>query len=142
MAPDNTSRAPGVPAARRFRFVVLGGLLVEALLLAAAAVLAGRQVVSGASRSPGTGAALAAVALGMALVLALAGRAYARGGRGRGFVVTWQLVLAGSAGTVIGAGPTAGLLVLAWFVVLVAVVVVVGAMADASREPRGPALED
>lgn len=130
----------GAPV-RRFRHVVLGGLLVEAVALAAVAVLAGWQMVSRGSRSPGTGGALAVLTLAVAAVLVLAGRAYARGGRGRGFVVTWQLVLAGSAGTIIGARPATAFLVVAWGVVVVAALVVVAAVADAAREPRGPALE-
>lgn len=140
--PDEDDVTPrGGRPRRRFRHLVLGGLLLEAAGLAVVAALTGREVLSGGSRSMSTGAALALLVLAVAAVLVLVGRSYARGGRGRGLVVTWQLVLAGSAGTIIGAGPAAGFLVAAWAVVTVAAVVVVAAVADAAREPRGPALE-
>lgn len=126
---------------RLARPVVVVGTFVEALAVLAGAVWALVVVVGGHAAAPAAAGALAAWAALLGVGLGFAGRAFARSGSGlaRGVVVTWQLVQAGSAGTIIGAGGTAtGALVGAWLAAALAVVVVVAAAVDSwhSHRPR------
>lgn len=119
------------------------GLEVVVLIAAAAWVL--WQVLTGASSAPGPAVVLAAFALLAALMLGAAARSVLRGGSGpaRAVVVTWQLVQAGSAGTIIGAGGSrASALVGAWVAVALALGVVLSTVLDARRTARPPRQDD
>ncbi len=108
------------------------GLEVAALLAAAGWMV--WQVVAGAAAAPGAALGLALFAVLLALGRAAAARAVHRHGSGpaRAVVVTWQLVQAGSAGTIIGAGDTVpAALTGAWVAALLAIAVVVAAVLDA-----------
>lgn len=120
---------------------VLIGVGLEAAALAAAVAWMVWQVVTGASAAPGPALALALFAVLLALGLLAAARAVMRHGSGpaRAVVVTWQLVQAGSAGTIIGAGGTLpAALAGAWLAAGLAVVVVALTVLDARRSQPDP----
>lgn len=120
--------------------VLAVGVGLEVLALGTWAGLATWSVVTGSADAPGPVIGLALTALVLAAVLVLATRAALRTGSGpaRALVVTWQLVQAGTAGSVLGAGVTATVvLTAAWAGVGLAVVVVGAALADA-RARAGP----
>lgn len=127
---------------RLARPVVLGGALLEALALLAGAGWAVAVLVGGDAAAPAAAGALAGCAALLALGLGLSARSLARSGSGlaRGVVVTWQLVQAGSAGTIIGAGETAsGALVAAWAAAALSVLVVAAAVVDSWHSHRAAA---
>lgn len=129
---------------RLARPVVLGGALLEALVLLAGAGWALTVVVGGRASAPAAAGALAGCAALLAVGLAFSARALARSGSGlaRGVVVTWQLVQAGSAGTIIGAGDTVTTaLVAAWVAAALSVVVVVAAGVDSWHSHRPTAAD-
>lgn len=129
-----TSGSEPGPRPPRALDVVLAGVAVEAAALGAGVVWAVVDLVRGRSDSPG-----ASVVLALFLVLVGAGvlaaaRALRRGARrARGLVVTWQLLQAASAATLLGAADApAG----AWWggvsAVVLAVVVLVAALSPSA----------
>lgn len=129
--------------ARVARWSIAVGVGVEVLGLLAWSAAAGWSVLAGQSGAPVL--ALVAVVVGLAVVLALAARAVLASGSGpgRALVVTWQLVQAGTAGSVIGADVAITQVdAVAWTAVGLAVLVVVASLADArgsADEVSGPA---
>jgi hypothetical protein len=124
---------------RSLAAVVLLGVVVEVGALVVAGGWVAWQLVEGRADAPGTAGGLVGLAVILAVGLALAGLALVRRGSGaaRATVVTWQLVQAGSAGTIIGAGvASTAVVATAWGAAALAAVVVVASVADAWRANR------
>lgn len=116
------------------------GVWLEAGLLVVASAWMTARLAAGGDGSPLPGLALVVFSLLLAGLLFAAVRSLVRDGSGpaRALVVTWQIVQAGTAGSIIGAADVPAQAVLgAWAAVVVAVVVVVAALLDA----RGPERE-
>jgi hypothetical protein len=105
---------------------LLVGVLLEALVLAAAAVLVAVEAFAGGSGSVAMSVALVVVALGMAWALLAAGRVL-RAGRhgGRAVIMTWQIFQGVVAVSMLTAG---GGLAVAGGVVLLALAVAVAVL--------------
>ncbi len=135
----NDAQAPGrgIGPGRPWRRLAAAGLLLEAAALVVGAVWALVVVVSGGADSIAVALSLAAFALVVGALLAVASRAVRQGReRARGPVLTWQLLQAATAGTLIGgagdATPVAARLAF-WAAALLAVLVVGALVVDAVR---------
>lgn len=109
--------------------VVVGALvLVEAAVCVLLAVWGVVDLVRGVTTAPGVAVFLVVAGLAVAAVLVASVRALRAGRRGgRAPVVTWQLLQAATALTLVGALPSPAVWA-AWAALAVAVVVVVGMM--------------
>ena len=103
-SPDARGEGRGVvPSAVRAGVALV---LVEAAVLVAAALWLLLSVVRGAASSASAGVGVGLFALAMAAILVLAARAVTAGRRGgRAPVLTWQLLQAATAASLLGAGP-------------------------------------
>lgn len=114
--------------------VVLVGAVLEAAALGAAVVWAVLDLVAGRSTNPGATAALGVFLLAVAAAVVAAARALRRGARrARGLLVTWQVLQAASAWTLLGTPDAPAALPWAAGAALVlAVVVLVAVLSPAS----------
>ena len=134
------SSAHQAPRVRAWRSTAAGGIAIEVLALGVGGLWAVGVVLTGNAESVAVSLVLAAFALGLAALLALAARAVLGGrDRVRGPVITWQLLQAATAGTLIGGageGTPGAIRGAAWFAAVLAVVVVVSLVVDAARGTR------
>lgn len=130
--PQGSDRGPA-PRPRALD-VVLAGVLIEAAALGAGVVWAAVDLVRGQSDAPGASAVLALFLAGTAAAIVAAARALRRGARrARGLLVTWQILQAASAFTLLGvADPPAALPWGAGAAILLAFVVLAAALTPAS----------
>ncbi|WP_372595153.1 hypothetical protein [Actinotalea sp.] len=137
-APHPSWQEPG--RVHAWRAVAAAGLAVESAALAVGGLWALGVVLRGVADSVAVDLSLAAFALVLAALLALAKRAVLRGrDRVRGPAITWQLLQAATAGTLIGGAGAGTPLVVrgaSWFAALLALVVVVALVVDAARGDR------
>ncbi|MDO8108535.1 hypothetical protein Q6348_15160 [Isoptericola sp. b441] len=128
---------------RPLSIAVVVGVGIEVLGLVAAAAWMAIQLLRGRADSVGTAVGLVVFALVFAGALALVTRSLVRTGTrpARATVVTWQLVQAGSAGTIIGAGVASpAVIATTWATAALAVVLVAVLVADAWRANRAAGL--
>ncbi len=128
---------PGSDRSGPWRGVAAVCIAVEAVALALGGLWAIVVVARGSADSIAVALSLAGFALVLAVVLWFASRAVRTGrGRVRGPVLTWQLLQAATAGTLIGgagaATPIAARIGF-WVAALLAVVVVTALLVDAAR---------
>ncbi len=125
---------------RPWRRLAAGGTAVEAVALGLAGLWALVVVLRGAAESVAVDLSLAGFALALAVLLGLATRAVLRGReRVRGPVITWQLLQAATAGTLIGGATAATPLPIrlaAWAAAVLALLVVAALVVDAARRDR------
>lgn len=133
--PQGSGRSPA-PRPPRALDVVLAGVLIEAGALGAGVVWAVVDLARGRSDAPGASAMLALFLAGTAAAVVAAARSLRRGARrARGLIITWQLLQAASAFTLLGvADPPAALPWGAGAAIVLAVVVVAAALTPASLQ--------